>query len=64
MEELDSPEYSQELPSLRQVLEDLEDLVFQEVQWAQQYQVAPSHQGTPRKVQQHHEYSIGIHQTL
>lgn len=50
MEELDSPEYSQELPSLRRVLEAPEDLVFQGVQQAQQYQVAPSHQGNPRKV--------------
>lgn len=46
-------EHSQKLPSLQQVLEAPEDLVFQEVQQAQRYQPAPSHQENPGKVQHH-----------
>lgn len=48
-----SPEYSQELPSLQRVQEAPEGLVCQEVQQVQQYQLVPSHQETPRKVQDH-----------
>lgn len=46
-------ENSQELPSLPQAQEAPEGLVCQEVQQVQQYQLAPSHQETPRKVQCH-----------
>lgn len=46
-----SPEYSQELPSLQRAQEAPEGPVCQEVQQVQQYQLVPSHQETPRKVQ-------------
>lgn len=48
-----SQEYSQELPSLQQVQEAPEGLVYQEVQQVQRYQIVPSHQETPEKVQCH-----------
>lgn len=46
-----STQYSQKHLSLLQVQEVPEDLVFQEVQQAQRYQIAPSHQESPWKVQ-------------
>lgn len=46
-----SLEYSQELPSLQRVQVAPEGLVCQEVQQVLRYQLVPSHQATPRKVQ-------------
>lgn len=48
-----SPEYSQELLSLQRVQEAPEGLVCQGVQQVQRYQLVPSHQEIPRKVQYH-----------
>jgi len=42
------------------IQEDPEALVFQEVQQVQQYQLAPSHQETPREEQHHKDTKQGF----
>lgn len=56
----DWTQYSQKHLSLLLVQEAPEDLVFQEVQQAQRYQIAPSHQESPWKVQCYNDVILAL----